>query len=70
MNDLVGTHGCVTDENQLVIAAVGVHQVIGGKALADAPPVVFPNGFVDEVAKVVVLQMFELRACRGEKFLA
>ena len=69
MYDFVGAHGRVADEDQLVIAAVGVHQVIGGNSLAHASGVVLPDGFVDEVVKVVVLQVLELRACSGEKFL-
>ena len=70
LGDLVGGHGGVADEDDLVVVAVLVEQVQGGGALVVATHVVLPHALVDKVVEVEIFQVLELGAGGGEQLLA
>jgi hypothetical protein len=70
VQDLVGAHGGVADEDQLVVGAVFVDDVEQREALGVAAPVVAPHAFVDAVVEVEVFEVLELQPAGGEELLA
>src|SRR5712692_11207086 len=69
LQDLVGAHGGVADEDHLVVVAVLVEQVGGARALRMPAPVVLPHEVVQAVVEVVELEVLELGLRRGEQLL-
>ena len=70
MHDLVGAHGGVTDEDQLVVRRVAPDQVLQRDALGLAPAVVLPHALVDEVVEIEILEVLELGLAGAEQLLA
>src|SRR5688572_328531 len=69
LQDLVGAHGGVADEDHLVVVAVLVQQLPGARALRMAPPVVLPHEVVQAVVEVVELEVLELGLGGAEQLL-
>ena len=69
LQDLVGAHRRVADEDQLVVLVVLADDVPGRELLAEAAAVVLPHEVVDAVVEVVELQVLELRLGRREHLL-
>ena len=70
VQDLVGAHGGVTDEDQLVVGAVFMDDVEQRHALGVATVVVAPHAFVDAVVEVEIFEVLEFQPAGGEEFLA
>src|SRR6185295_2620826 len=57
LQDLIGTHGRVADEDHLVVVAVLVQQLPGAGALRVAAAVVLPDEVVQAVVEIVELEV-------------
>src|SRR5258708_3254844 len=70
LQDLVGAHRRVTDEDQSPVGTILVQDVEGGDALVASAGVVAPDMIVDAVVEIEVLEVAEFALGRGEQFLA
>ena len=70
VSDLVGAHGRIAHQDQLVVGRVGAHQLDGADVLVEAPPIVAPQRFIGEIVEIEMLEMLELAARRGKQLLA
>ena len=70
MQDFVGAHGRVADENQFVVIAILVQDVPGADALGVTAAVFLPHIVVEAVVEVKIFEVFELALGGGEHFLA
>ena len=66
-HDFVRAHGGVADENELVVPIEGMDDIQQRYPLAVPPAVVLPDRLIDEVVKIVMLEMLELAAYRREQ---
>src|ERR1700761_1695508 len=70
LHDLIGAHGAVADEDELVVRTVGTHHLDGTHMLVEAAPVIAPQRLVRAVVEIEVLEMLELAARGREQLLA
>src|SRR2546422_2153184 len=67
LQDLIGAHRGVADEDHLVVVPVLVQQVPGTGALGVAPAVVLPHEVIQAVVEVEELEVLELGLCGREQ---
>ena len=63
-DDLVGAHRRVADEDDAIVAPVGVDEVAGGDPLLVPAAVVLPHALVQAIVEVEMLEPFELALSR------
>ena len=63
-DDLIGAHGRIADDHDLVVGRKGMQHIPGLRALIEAPPVVLPHELVKAVVEVEMLHVLELGARR------
>src|SRR5438552_7707530 len=66
LQDLVGAHGRVPDEDELIVVPVLVHDVEGPGALGVPAAVVLPHVVVETIVEIEIIQMLELGLRRRE----
>src|SRR5438105_1500316 len=69
LQDLVGTHRRVADEDHLVVVPVFVQHLPGARSLGVTPAVVLPHEVVKAVVEVEELEVLELGLRRREELL-
>ena len=66
ISGLRGAHTRVPDEDNPIVRSVRVQQIPDAEGFLITPLVVSPNPFVQEVVKIVVLEVLEFGARRRE----
>ena len=67
--DLVGAHRGVADEDDAIVAPVGIEEVAGRRPLLVAAAVVLPHALVEAIVEVEMLEPLELALRGGEQLL-
>src|ERR1700733_13884746 len=69
-HDLVRAHRGVADEDDAIIALVGIDEIAGRRALVVPNAIVLPHPLVEAVVEVEMVEPLELAFCRGEELVS
>jgi len=70
MGDLIGTHGRVADEDQLIVMAIFVQDIPGVGAFRKAAAIVLPHAFIGAIVEIEKFEILELRGRGAEQLFA